>query len=370
MIEEDLYNKMSNAEITSVFDNDKMDFVINLELLNGCVHSCTGCFVNRRNEIVVADVKKALKLAKELTKKGLRFREVIVSPTDFFSATNTEDILLNEDFQAMLRLNDKTRITTTAMFDNTKLSTVKRIFDILDNPAYFRRDMIMEFLVPMEASKIVEDDVDYFNKHMEIIDYFKNHTTKVVDWSFVVNVHHDQILINNFELITTIVKDKYNGIIEFLPSFFRTGNTDLIIKHLEQWKEFLSNTVNYENYQKLMVTIADLHHNGFNTIVMNYRKGNLYVSPFIYEQILMTDDNMLLDDTDVDKVFDKLGELTADQYRYADKTDECVYCEYFNTCVGRNVLSFMESKNITKCIYPKEVLDLYSNRLPRHNRYL
>jgi len=368
MIEEDLYEKMSNSEVKTVFDNDKMDFVINLELLNGCAHACTGCFVNRKNEIVATDVKKALKLAQELTEKGLRFREVIISPTDIFSATNTNDILLNDDFQAMLKLNDKTRITTTAMFNGTDLSDVKRVFDILDNPDYFRTNMIMEFLVPMEADKIVADDAEYFNKHMEIINYFKESTPKVVDWSFVVNVHHDDILIDNFEQITDTVRNKYEGIIEFLPSFFRTGNTDLIIKHLGQWKEFLSNTVNRDNYQKLMVTIADLHHNGFNTIVMNYRKGNLYVSPFIYEQILMADEEMLLDDSNVEKLFDKLGELTADQYRYAHKTEECGTCEYFSTCVGRNVLSFMESKGITQCIYPKDVLDLYSKNTTQSPR--
>ena len=360
MIEEDIYRKMSTSEVKTVFDNDAMDFVINLELLNGCAHACTGCFVNRKNAIVATDVKKALTLAQDLTAKGLRFREVIISPTDIFSASNTEEILLNKDFQEMLRLNDKTRITTTAMFYNTKLETIKNVFDILDNPDFFRSDMIMEFLVPMEPEKVLNGDEDYFAQNMEAINFFKTSTTKIVDWSFVVNVHYDQVLVDYFDTITKIVKDKYDGIIEFLPSFFRTGNTTLIVNHLKQWKEFLSANVTIDNYKELMVTIADMHHNSVNTIVMNYRKGELYLSPFIYEQILMTHADLLIENPSAETVFAKIQEQTVAQYHYAEITDECQMCEYFSTCVGRNVLSFMESKDIQHCIYPKDVLDLYT----------
>jgi len=361
MIEEDLYTKMSNSEVKTVFDNEAMDFVINLELLNGCAHACTGCFVNRKNEIVATDVKKAYQLAKDLTEKGLRFREVIISPTDIFSASNTDEILLNKDFQAMLKLNDKTRITTTAMFYNTPMSDIERVFALLDNPAFFRPNMIMEFLVPMEADKVLNHDEDYFEQNIIAIDFFKTQTTKIVDWSFVVNIHHDQVLVDNFEKISKIVCDEYDGIIEFLPSFFRTGNTDLIEKHLGEWKEFLSASVNADNYKDLMITIADMHHNSFNTIVMNYRRGELYLSPFIYEQILMTHTDLHIENPTAESVFAKIQEQTVAQYHYAEITDECQTCEYFTTCVGRNVLSFMEAKDIQHCIYPKDVLSLYTN---------
>lgn len=364
MIEDNIYEKMSTAEVKTVFDNEKLDFVINLELLNGCAHKCSGCFVNRNNQIETTNVKKAYELAKSLTDEGLRFREVIISPTDLFSANNAEEILLNKDFQAMLRLNDKTRITSTAMFNNTDIADVKRIFSILDNVEYFRKDMIMEFLVPLEADKIISDDSDYYHKNMEIIDFFKTQTTKIVDWSFVVNVHKDVSFLDNFEMISKIVKEKYEGIIEFLPSFFRTGNDSLIERHLEEWKQFLNNTINAENYKDLMVTIADMHHNSLNTIVLNYKKGELYISPFIYEQILFEDENLRIDSLTVKDVFDKIIQETVKQYNYAPKTEECEDCSYLTTCVGRNVLSFMETRNIKSCFYPKDALSLYDSVSP------
>lgn len=353
---------MSNSEVADAKDIDSMDFVLNLEVLNQCAHHCTGCFVRRKNNLEDVDLDKALALAKDMDSKGLRFREVIISPTDIFSATNSLDILDNPAFQELMSIHPKTRITTTAMFENMNWQNFKDVFAILDDPTKFKSDMILEFLVPMNTEKVINRDEIYLAQFKKALKFLAEETPKEVDWSFVVNVHHDPVFMEHFEELTQIAQEEFNTIIEFLPSFFRTGNDSLIEQHLGVWKDFLSTSVTQDNYKDVMLTIADKNHNGFNTIVTNYKKGKLHISPFIYEQITYDYPELTVDGYTAEDVMDKNTDLIIEQYEYSAKTKSCQGCDYLSTCVGRNVLSFMEIKGITDCIYPKDVLDMYHNQ--------
>jgi len=336
-----------------------MDFVLNLEVLRDCAHACPGCFVNRRNDINDVDLDAALTLAHNMNERGLRFREVIISPTDIFSASNAVEVLDNPKFQELLSIHPKTRITTTAMFHKVDQEQWDAVFAILDDPSKYRSDMIIELLVPLDVDLLLSGDEQYYKDFSKALHYLKHETPKVVDWSFAVNVHHDVDMITHYDKITQIVREQFDTIIEFLPSFFRTGNDKLISAHLDVWKEFLRATISEANYKDIMLTIADQSHNVMNTIVVNYKKNKMFISPFIYEQILFDYPSMETGTT-VDEVMDTNHRLIAEQFAYVTKTDECTTCHYLPTCVGRNVLSFMEAKDITECVYPKEILDLYN----------
>lgn len=358
MIETGLYQLMSTAE----GDTDQLDFVLNLEVLNKCKHSCLGCYVNRRNSVDDVDLNTALKLAQDLSAKGYRFREVILSPTDIFSCDNALEILKDPAFQELMRIHPKTRITTTAMFENLDTARFLEIFDVLDNPEFFKPDMILEFLVPMNVQKMLAGDIQYLDDHQRALSFLKNNTLKVVDWSFVVNVHHDQDFIDNFDELTAIAKNDFDTIIEFLPSFFRTGKDHLIADSLETWKQFLSKAVTEDNYRNVMLTIADKHHNAENTLVLNYRKNELYISPFIYEQIVHSHESLKVTSKTAEAAIQRFYETQSEQYGYAvESTTECASCQYLNTCAGRNVISFMAMNSISSCIYPKDVLDRYAD---------
>lgn len=361
MIEHGLYKLMSNSESKDPLYIDQMDFVLNLEVLNKCKHSCLGCFVNRKNSVDDVNLQTALELAQDLDSKGYRFREVILSPTDIFSCDNALEILKDPAFHALMRIHPKTRITTTAMFENLDTARFLEIFDVLDNPEYFKPDMILEFLVPMNVQKMLAGDVQYLEDHQRALNFLKNHTPKIVDWSFVVNVHHDQDFIDNFDKLTQIAREEFDTIIEFLPSFFRTGKDHLIADHLETWKQFLSKAVTDENYRDVMLTIADKQHNAQNTLVLNYRKNKLFISPFIYEQIVHSHPILAVEELTADAAIQRFDDSQVEQYQYASKTDECGSCQYLNTCVGRNVISFLEMNKLSKCIYPKEVLNRYDD---------
>lgn len=358
-IEPDLFTLQSTPNVSAGWDDETMDFVLNLEVLRDCVHSCPGCFVNRRNDITDVNLDTALNLAKEMNDAGLRFREVIISPTDIFSATNAVEILDDPKFQELLRIHPKTRITTTAMFHNVDMNQWNAVFAILDDPEKYRPDMIVELLVPLDVGLLLSGDEQYYRDFSRALHYLKTETPKIVDWSFVVNVHHDEEMIINYDEITSIVRDKFDTVIEFLPSFFRTGNDNLITAHLDTWKEFLQSTITPENYKEIMLTIADPYHNASNTIVVNYKKNKVYISPFIYEQILF-EYSAMETGTTAKAIMESVQELTKQQFAYVTKTTECGTCPYLTTCVGRNVLNFMEAKELKDCIYPKEILDLYS----------
>lgn len=361
---------MSQSEVSSVQDIDSMDFVLNLEVLNYCAHHCEGCFVRRKNDLLDVDLNVALELAHEMDKVGLRFREVILSPTDIFSATNSIEMLEDKRFQRLLKIHPKTRITTTAMFEDLDWDKWMAVWNVLDNENYFRSDMIMEFLVPMNPEKILSRDPVYYAQFKKALDYMKYETPKEVDWSFVINVQYDPMIAENYDELTRIAREEFNTTIEFLPSFFRTGSDKFITDHLAQWKQFLEEVITDDNFTDTMLTIADKNHNSLNTIVMNYRRGALYVSPFIYEQILYEYPHLKVDGFAARDVFIKGHELLIEQFKYAPQTTECQSCAYLGTCVGRNVLSFMEIKGIKDCIYPKSVLDRYlgSNIDPRSTR--
>ena len=360
---------MSTSEVSDMKQVDTMDFVLNLEVLNACAHHCEGCFVNRRNKLITTDLDTALSLASEMDEKGMRFREVILSPTDLFSADNAVEVLSDPKFHQLLDIHPKTRITTTAMFEDMDWDKWLAVWKVLDNEEFFRPNMIMEFLVPINPKKILAADPEYLAQFNRALDFMKNNTPKEVDWSFVINVHYDSIIADNYDEITRIAKEDFNTAIEFLPSFFRTGNDASITKHLAEWSSFLREVINEDNYRNTMLTIADKNHNSFNTIVINYKKGDLYISPFIYEQILYTYPGLRVDGVTAAAVIAKNSELLADQFKYATYTDNCMGCNYLSTCIGRNVLSFMEIKDETSCIYPKEILELYNaNYTPKFRK--
>lgn len=360
MLDNNLFELMSTSEVANAADIETMDFVLNLEVLNGCAHHCNGCFVRRKNQLLDVDLDTALELALSMNKTGLRFREIILSPTDIFSATNSLEVLEDPRLHELLAIHPKTRITTTAMFEDLDWENWLAVWALLDNPDYFRSDMIMEFLVPINPEKILEGDEKYYADFQRALDFMRYETPKEVDWSFVVNVQYDPLIAENYDELTRIAREEFNTTIEFLPSFFRTGNDMLIKDHLAQWRTFLRDVVNEDNVGHTMLTIADKNHNGLNTIVVNYRRGSLYISPFIYEQILYEYPELKVDGFGANAVMDKVEELIVKQVQYAPQTTECVGCDYMMSCVGRNVLSFMEIKGIKDCVFPKDVLDRYN----------
>lgn len=357
MIENNFYQKMS---VTNEDNINSMDFVLNLDILNGCVHSCDGCYVKKFKEVNNWEqaLEKAYKIAEEMTAKGLRFRELILGPTDIFSAENTEQVLRHPTFQKLLRLNEKTRITAACIFDGIDKDHFLKLFSILDDETLYRKEMILEFLVPLNTKKMLDQEDKYMTDNKWVLNFFKNNSPKVIDWSYVINIHNNELLKANYDKAVSIIKNEFNTILEFNPGFFRTNNERLINKNMLYWKDFLSHILEKEDYRNVYLTNVDMYHNTSNTICLNLYQDEVYFSPFIYEQILDTHESFRVTDLSAEFIMQKHVELQALGFAYANKTTECTDCKYLTACAGRNVLNFMENKGIKDCVFPKKFKEI------------
>lgn len=356
-IEVDFLNKMSKTNLDNI---ESMDFVLSLDLLNGCVHSCEGCYV-RKNKVAEnweEILEKAYQLARDFTAQGLRFRELILAPTDFFSAKNTKEVLNHPTFQKLLSLNTKTRITASCIFDGINQEEFESIFRILDNPKLFRKDMILEFLVPLNTKKMLAEDDAYIKDNKWVLDFFQRNTPKVIDWSYVINIHNNELLKENYLKVVEKIKLEFNTILEFNPGFFRSHNNVLISKNLTYWKGFLQDILERNDHRDIYLTNIDKHHNTANTICLNFYEEGVYLSPFIYEQIIDTHENFKVQSLSASEIIERHVELQTQSFAYAEKTQECSDCEYLTACVGRNVLNYMENNQITECLFPQKFKEI------------
>jgi hypothetical protein len=351
-IESNFLEKMSTTNLDNI---NSMDFVLNLDLLNGCDHFCDGCFINKTK--IHHDwehiLDQALLVATDLTTKGLRFRELILGPTDIFSAKNTIEILKNKKFQKLLTLNTKTRITASCIFDQINKQRFIEIFEILDNPKYYRAEMILEFLVPLHTKKMLDKDDQYFNDNKWALDYFKTQTPKIIDWSYVININNNQLLKENYDQIVKTIKTEFGTILEFNPGFFRTNNRQLADKKLSYWKSFLQHVLAGKSKENFCLTNIDKHHNTANTICLNFVDHGVYFSPFIYEQIIDQSDEFKITSLTAASIIERHEHLQISGFKYATKTKDCESCTSLTSCVGRNVLNYMEIKNYSECLFPE-----------------
>jgi len=111
--------RYSGKESLSLKDQTKFDVLINVELLSGCNHGCTGCFIDKHKSVDLAQpiLEEAKRLADGVTRAGLNLREFVIGATDFFSASNTKDVLNNQITQDIMREHSNARIATPAKFD-------------------------------------------------------------------------------------------------------------------------------------------------------------------------------------------------------------------------------------------------------------
>lgn len=351
-IESRFLTKMSKTNQDNI---ESMDYVLNLDLLNGCAHLCDGCFINKTKvvhnwEQVLDD---ALEVASNLAHRNLRFRELVLGPTDFFSAVNTLEVLKSPKFQKLLTFCEKTRITAACVFDGIDRERFLEIFEVLDNQKLYREEMILEFLVPLNTKKMLEHDRQYFEDNKWALNYFQNKTPKVIDWSYVININNNELLKENYERVVDTIKTEFNTILEFNPGFFRTNNNKLISRHLTYWKSFLQEVLEGKDISNFCLTNIDKFHNTANTICLNFIDNGVYFSPFIYEQIIDLNDDFRLESLDANSVIQKHEALQKEGFEYAQKTKQCSECSFLTSCVGRNVLNFMKTKDHTSCLFPE-----------------
>jgi hypothetical protein len=339
----------------------KMSTRFSLEFLKGCAYKCPGCFVQRDNDYSPGDLDIVKNAVDEFQNNGTSVDEIILGPTDFFAADNTEQLLLEPKFQSIFQGSDKTLIVFSTLKDSYE--KIDRYMSILDEK-YRPLGADLEILVIFELQKVLSGDQEYISELKRKIQFFNQYKLDV-DYALQLNIQNINTSDIDLVEITKIVRDEFDTCVEFNPSFLRTGQTKLTHAYLKSWKDFLSSHINPGNTKDILLSMANPNHAGFSEDTYNFADGEFYIAPFIYENVF--------DRTAPFKIKKSNGKTyryqdftsfreqsNVEQFAYVNKLDDCRECPHSFSCVGKHVIHFMEHNQIDQCPLPKDVFDMYA----------
>jgi hypothetical protein len=313
--------RYSGPESLALKDQVKFDVLISVELLSGCNHGCIGCFVDKHQPEDLAQplLEEAQRLSDGVKKAGLNLREFVLGPTDFFSATNTTDVLNNSITQDIMREHTNARIATPAKFDFVNDVTFKEIFKILDNPDNYREDMIMEFIMPVENPETMINNGEYFDAVMRRIDFFKNNTPKMIDWSWTLqssSLLGKKISKEQYNKMLDKSLNEYGTILEMNPAFSRAP-AHKQKENLLAWNAFLSRVIDDKNFDKVTMSMANLNCNSMNfiglTVVMGKDGPETHLNVMLHEQAFFpTNERTNVTGLSFEEILDRRNDLILD----------------------------------------------------------
>ena len=362
--------RYSGPESLAPSDAYKFDVLIQMEVLAGCDHGCLGCFVDKNidPDMNQAIINRAKELADGVKRTGLNLREFVIGPTDFFTAENTKAVLNNSAVQDIMRDHTGARIAAPAKFDKVSMEKLKEIFAVLDDEDKYRRDMIIEFIMPIGRVAEMLDDDDYYNEVMKKVEFFKNDTPKQMDWSWTLqasNVVGKKIDKETYNRIIDKSVNEYETIVEMNPAFSRARN-QLIKRHnLFAWNDFLGKVVDKDNASETVMSMANLYCNSINfiglTVVPGENGPTTHLNVMLHEQAFFLE-NKNLDVTGLsfEEILQRKNELVLKGINKSSQVKDCSDCQFAIACANRLVFEAQDSLNVNGCVMNKEVLDLYN----------
>ncbi len=362
--------RYSGPESLPPSDASKFDVLIQMEVLAGCDHGCLGCFVDKNIDPAMNQqiIDRAKELADGVKRTGLNLREFVIGPTDFFTATNTESVLNNSVVQDIMREHTGARIAAPAKFDTASMDKVKEIFALLDDEDKYRRDMIIEFIMPIGRIEQMLDDDDYFDAVMEKVEFFKSGTPKMMDWSWTLqasNVVGKKIDKDTYNRIIDKANNEYQTIVEMNPAFSRARSELIQRKNLFGWNDFLGKVIDEDNANTTVMSMANLYCNSINfiglTIVPGENGPTTHLNVMLHEQAFFLN-NKKLDVTGLtfEEILQRKNELVTKGIHKSSKVKDCSDCQFAVACASRLIFEAQESLNINGCVLNKDVLNNYN----------
>ena len=362
--------RYSGPESSSPRDATKFDVLIQMEVLSGCEQACLGCFVDKN--IDPAMNQQIIDRAKELTdgvlRTGLNLREFVIGPTDFFTASNTESVLNNKTVQEIMREHTNARIAAPAKFDVATMERVQEIFNILDDEDKFRREMIIEFIMPIGKVDQMLNDILYYEEVMRKVKFFKENTPKQMDWSWTLqasNVVGKSIDKETYNKIIKRSVQDYETIVEMNPAFSRAHNELVQRKNLFGWNEFLGRVIDEGNANETVMSMAHLYCNSINfvgiTIVPGANGPTTHLNVMLHEQaFFLKNKNLDVTGLTFEQILDRKNQLIAKGINRSSKVKDCNGCQYAIACASRLVFEAQETLKIDGCVLNKDVLNHYN----------
>lgn len=361
--------RYSGKESLSLKDQTKFDVLINVELLSGCNHGCTGCFIDKHKPTDLAQpiLEEAQKIADGILRAGLNLREFVIGATDIFSASNTEDVLNNSITQNIMREHSNARIATPAKFDLVDMDKFTDIFKILDDPKKYREDMIIEFIMPIENPETMLNNEEYFDAVMRRIDFFKNNTPKQVDWSWTLQssaILGKKISKEQYNQMLDKSLNEYGTILEMNPAFSRAPKHKQK-ENLVAWNSFLSSVIDDDNMDKVTMSMANLYCNSMNfiglTVLMGLNGVETHLNVMLHEQAFFPHNKRTnVTGLSFEQIIDRRNELILRGIKKAETVSDCKDCQYQIACANRLIFEAMDVMGMDSCMMPLDVLNRYN----------
>lgn len=363
--------RYSGPESLSLKDQTKFDVLIQIEVLSGCQHSCTGCFVNKHNPADLAQplLEEAKRLADGVKSTGLNLREFVIGPTDFFSASNTQDVLNHPLTQEIMKEHTNARIAAPAKFDLASMDCFEEMFSILDDEDKFRPEMIIEFITPIESPDKMVNDKEYFDDIMKKVEFFKHNTPKQMDWSWTLQsstILSDKITKEDYNRVLDKAIDEYGTILEMNPAFARAP-AHKQKENLFAWNNFLSSVIDEDNYDKATMSMANLYCNSMNfiglTVLMGENGPETYLNVMLHEQAFFTNNQRTnVTGLSFDEILNRRNELILEGIHKFSEHPIYKDTPYVVALANRLVWEAIVAMDLTEeeSVLPMDVLALYN----------
>ena len=368
-------------EFTSIDNMKEYKIQVNLEILEGCSYMCPGCFVKRKGNWNPNSIATFHSLAFELKDRtDIVLDDIVIGPTDFYGAQNLEEIINNQrlaDAISMMPEDNRNIQHNCSILGSLSEKDIEGKIKAIENSLLGKVVEAWDVQIALDLNRLMNDQV-YLDALDERVETFKNSSLNF-EISMATNIVQgvEDILFPAIEF----VRARYETVIEVLPSVVRSFNHSA--KHgnkLFEWNDMLTRLAADPNRfkNKFHFLQGDVSHKAFHYSVISIYHGDMYLSPFIYENAQIHTDDFKVDngwlwlpDADItDYILRKKDEIVVSQIENST-SKECGNCKYLNICANRMVPMIMDTvfDGRKECILNKDVIGLYDDEVYHGNSY-
>jgi len=364
-------------EFTAVSSMTQYKIQVNLEILEGCSYMCPGCFVKRKGNWNPNSIATFHSLAYELKDRDdIVLDDIVIGPTDFYGAQNLEEIINNQrlaDAISMIPKDNRNIQHNCSILGSLSEKDIEGKIKAIENSPLGKAVEAWDVQIALDLNRLMNDQ-KYLDALDKRVNTFKNSSLNF-EISMATNIVQgvEDIIYEAIEFVRT----RYETVIEVLPSVVRSFNHSA--KHgnkLFEWNDMLSKlSIDTKRFkEKFHFLQGDVSHKVFHYSVLSIYHGDMYLSPFVYENAQIHTDDFKVDngwlwlpDADIsDYILDKKNEIVQRQIKESSDK-ECGSCKYLNICANRMVPMIMDTvfKGRKECILNKEVIALFDDEIYR-----
>lgn len=327
-----------------------LDFT--LDVLDGCIHKCSGCNVIKQHGRTYTDEEhqRITSLLNQIEKEGWLPVLLVIGPVDFLTAENTLEVFQ----KASSYFNRFKSIGLSSTLTYKKEVLLKLLAPL----APYLENQRIKFNVPISPRNI--NNKLYHDTVKENIKIIQEYFPKINIGKVTYQVNIEEYPLTEDNPILRMDRTGLSDTVKDMDIVIPTGRSDLndlnnrlrlksILKHI---KDIHLN--HFKGYSKDRTTMSRFYDEfiDIESLDLLYTKGRLYRTGFYGDEIVVLHPRFSIDIKDFTTVENFTTQAEAEQFSIMP--DECVNCDKVMYCVHHNTLSLMDLLKVKECIYPKD----------------